>query len=376
MTEPPPRNNRDRDRVAAPQRSRSPYHNNRKPKEGNHKKERRMKRKREGVTQKQIKDQKNPLIPAIWPVKKQNQETPAVWPKEYHRNKEGRLAAKKRCSESSSSNSSNNQIEKRNSSNQIEKLTKVKSQSEIDKERNSESWLKEQQLFRECEIKYMHLIQRWEKAIRNENSNQILCLYRKEFLTTSSSDSEGNDNDGNSSRSKIESFSAPFIEEYKLKKYIKQSKDIIDEFGNDGDDTKAIVKKVQDTFARTYGSKKRHVPQGFKAKKERKEKKEDNTNVDEYTGERIIKTVIRTENDIVVVKSRVKPNSAVDQQKICTVLDRVLDMGGTPTTTTKSKSYRQQFITATKSNAYMSQQIVAESMLKDVRKCMGGVPVR
>ena len=98
--------------------------------------------------------------------------------------------------------------------------------------------------------------------------------------------------------------------------------------------------------------------------------------MDEYTGERIIKTVIRTENDIVVVKSRVKPNSDVDQQKICTVLDRVLDMGGTPTTTTKSKSYRQQFITATKSNAYMSQQIVAESMLKDVRKCMGGVPVR
>merc|ERR1712166_438436 len=168
-------------------------------------------------------------------------------------------------------------------------------------------------------------------------------------------------------------------EEYKLKKYIKQSKDIIDEFGNDDDDTKAIVKKVQDKFARTYGSKKRHVPKGFEAKKDRKEKKEDNTNVDEYTGERIIKTVIRTENDIIVVKSRVKPNSDVDQQKICTVLDRVLDMGGTPTTTTtttKSKSYRQQFITATKSNAYMSQQIVAESMLKDVRKCMGGVPVR
>ena len=367
MTEPPPRNNRDRDRVAAPQRSRSPYHN-RKPKEGNHKKERRMKRKREGVTQKQIKDQKNPLIPAIWPKKKQNQETPAVWPKEYHRNKEGRLAAKKRRSESSSNNSSKNQIEK---------LTKVKSQSEIDKERNSESWLKEQQLFRECEIKYMHLIQRWEKAIRNENSNQILCLYKKEFLTTSSSDnSDGNDNDSNSSRSKIESFSAPFIEEYKLKKYIKQSKDIIDEFGNDDDDTKSIVKKVQDKFARTYGSKKRHVPQGFEAKKERKEKKEDTT-VDEYTGERIIKTVIRTENDIIVVKSRVKPNSDVDQQKICTVLDRVLDMGGKPTTTeSKSKSYRQQFITATKSNAYMSQQIVAESMLKDVRKCMGGVPVR
>merc|ERR1712166_1344798 len=166
-------------------------------------------------------------------------------------------------------------------------------------------------------------------------------------------------------------------EEYKLKKYIKQSKDIIDEFGNDDDDTKSIVKKVQDKFARTYGSKKRHVPKGFEAKKDRKEKKEDNTNVDEYTGERIIKTVIRTENDIIVVKSRVKPNSDVDQQKICTVLDRVLDMGGTPSTTTaKSKSYRQQFITATKSNAYMSQQIVAESMLKDVRKCMGGVPVR
>merc|ERR1712166_775926 len=159
---------------------------------------------------------------------------------------------------------------------------------------------------------------------------------------------------------------------------IKQSKDIIDEFGNDDDDTKSIVKKVQDKFARTYGSKKRHVPQGFEAKKERKEKKEDTT-VDEYTGERIIKTVIRTENDIVVVKSRVKPNSAVDQQKICTVLDRVLDMGGKPTTTTTTKaksSYRQQFITATKSNAYMSQQIVAEFMLKDVRKCMGGVPVR
>merc|ERR1712166_872499 len=163
-------------------------------------------------------------------------------------------------------------------------------------------------------------------------------------------------------------------EEYKLKKYIKQSKDIIDEFGNDDDDTKSIVKKVQDKFARTYGSKKRHVPKGFEAKKDRKEKKKEDTTVDEYTGERIIKTVIRTENDIIVVKSRVKPNSDVDQQKICTVLDRVLDMGGKPTT--KSKSYRQQFITATKSNAYMSQQIVAESMLKDLRKCMGGVPVR
>eukprot|EP00751_Fragilariopsis_kerguelensis_P034442 CAMPEP_0170959522 /NCGR_PEP_ID=MMETSP0735-20130129/36474_1 /TAXON_ID=186038 /ORGANISM="Fragilariopsis kerguelensis, Strain L26-C5" /LENGTH=270 /DNA_ID=CAMNT_0011373899 /DNA_START=424 /DNA_END=1237 /DNA_ORIENTATION=+ len=135
---------------------------------------------------------------------------------------------------------------------------------------------------------------------------------------------------------------------------------------DDDNDTKSIVKKVQDKFARTYGSKKRHVPKGFQAKKEWKEKTMDVT-IDEYTGERIMKTVIRTENDIILERSRVNPNSFVNQQKIRDVLQRVLKLE-TP------QSYRQQFITATKSKAYMSQQIVAESMLKDVRKCLGVHP--
>jgi hypothetical protein len=110
----------------------------------------------------------------------------------------------------------------------------------------------EQQNFRDCEIKFLPLIRRWESAIRNKDSDQLSGIYKYLFY-------------------KIESFTVPFIEEYDVKHLITESKDLVVKDRN-------VVKKVRDKFSRSINTKMRNVPEGFKARKAKKARNEDFNN--------------------------------------------------------------------------------------------------
>jgi hypothetical protein len=113
----------------------------------------------------------------------------------------------------------------------------------------------EQQNFHDCEIKFLPLIRRWENAIRNKNSNQLLRIY-KELI------------------GKMWNFTAPFFEEYDVKTLISESKHLV--FDRD------VIKQMLNTFSGSYGSKIRHLPEGFKARKDRNEDFNKRTAGNEY----------------------------------------------------------------------------------------------
>lgn len=95
----------------------------------------------------------------------------------------------------------------------------------------------EQRLFEECEKKYLPTIRRWEKAIDNKDADQVSRIYLQLLKD-------------------IESFSAPFMEEYNLNGLMKQSKLIVN---NDK------RKEVLAMLSKVYKTKKPTVPIGFKA---------------------------------------------------------------------------------------------------------------
>jgi len=98
---------------------------------------------------------------------------------------------------------------------------------------------KEQRKFHECEIEYLPLLNRWEKAITNKDVKRLSKIY-DELLTT------------------MQNFTAPFIEEYSMSDLLKRSKG----FDND---KRAIVRSK---FKTVYKEKRAVVPQNFKAIKE------------------------------------------------------------------------------------------------------------
>jgi len=98
---------------------------------------------------------------------------------------------------------------------------------------------KEQRKFHNCEIEFLPLLRRWEKAISVKNVTQLLRIY-EELLTS------------------MEHFTAPFIEEYGMSDLMKRSKGCNNE----------KHKKVRTKFKTIYKEKKDEVPKGFKAIKE------------------------------------------------------------------------------------------------------------
>jgi len=122
--------------------------------------------------------------------------------------------------------------------------TKVKIQKAAAKEENGALNLKklikkEQQKFHDCEIKFLPLLRRWEKAIGDKNVIELTKIY-EELLTC------------------MEHFTAPFIVEYGMNDLMKRSKG----YNND------LRKQVLSKFKAIYIKKKDEVPKGFKATKE------------------------------------------------------------------------------------------------------------
>ena len=166
----------------------------------------------------------------------------------------------------------------------------------------------EQQNFRECEIKFLPLIRRWENAIRNKNSDQLLGIYQ--YLLY-----------------KIESFTAPFIEEYDVKKLISESRHLVAD--------RDVVKQVRDKFSKAnmknkrergnvcFDTKKRHVSEDFKARKERNEDFNQKTPGKEYV-------------DIFVANGKVIKSCG---KKLQIILLRAIKSG-------RPTPYREQFLNA------------------------------
>mmetsp|Transcript_15038 Transcript_15038/g.27045 ORF Transcript_15038/g.27045 Transcript_15038/m.27045 type:complete len:598 (-) Transcript_15038:199-1992(-) len=98
----------------------------------------------------------------------------------------------------------------------------------------------EQRRFEACEKEFVPLIRRWEKAISNEDADQISRVYDRLLK-------------------EMEKFTAPFMEEYNLNDLMKQSKRIVN-----NEKRKEVLKN----FAVHYKKKKSTVPDGFKAKKQ------------------------------------------------------------------------------------------------------------
>jgi hypothetical protein len=122
--------------------------------------------------------------------------------------------------------------------------TKVKIENAAAKEENGALNLKklikkEQRKFHDCEIKFLPLLRRWEKAISDKNEMQLSQIY-EELLTC------------------MEHFTAPFIVEYGMNDLMKRSKGYNNE----------LRKQVLSKFKAIYIKKKDEVPKGFKATKE------------------------------------------------------------------------------------------------------------
>lgn len=100
---------------------------------------------------------------------------------------------------------------------------------------------KEQDRFRSCENKFLHLVRRWEIAIGNKDTNQLSRIYEKLLEN-------------------MEHFTAPFIEGYGMSDMMKKSKKLVE----DKDKWKQVMAK----FKKVYTEKKNAVPEGFKAIKE------------------------------------------------------------------------------------------------------------
>jgi len=98
---------------------------------------------------------------------------------------------------------------------------------------------REQRKFQKCEIDFLPLLRRWEKAINEKNVAQLSSIF-EELLTS------------------MERFTAPFIEEYGMSDLMKRSK------GYDNERRKKVLTK----FKTIYKEKKNEVPEGFKARKE------------------------------------------------------------------------------------------------------------
>jgi hypothetical protein len=114
----------------------------------------------------------------------------------------------------------------------------------------------EQHNFRDCEINFLPLIRRWENAIRNKNSNQLLRIYKHLVF-------------------KIEFFTVPFIEEYGVRNLISESIHLVAD--------RDVVKQVRDKFSRANnGMNKPNIPEGFKARKVRNEDLNKRTIGNEY----------------------------------------------------------------------------------------------
>merc|ERR1712238_579642 len=97
---------------------------------------------------------------------------------------------------------------------------------------------KEQDRFRSCENKFLHLVRRWEIAIGNKDTNQLSRIYEKLLEN-------------------MEHFTAPFIEGYGMSDLMKKSKKLV----VDKDKWKQVMAK----FKKVYTEKKNAVPEGFKA---------------------------------------------------------------------------------------------------------------
>lgn len=98
---------------------------------------------------------------------------------------------------------------------------------------------REQRKFHKCEIDFLPLLRRWEKAINEKNVAQLSSIF-EELLTS------------------MERFTAPFIEEYGMSDLMKRSK------GYDNERRKKVLTK----FKTIYKEMKNEVPEGFKARKE------------------------------------------------------------------------------------------------------------
>ena len=98
---------------------------------------------------------------------------------------------------------------------------------------------KEQRKFHTCEVEYLPLLRRWEKALGDKNVTQLTRIYEK--LLTS-----------------MEYFTAPFILEYGMNDLMKRSKGYNNE----------LRKQVLIRFKKIYVKKKDEVPEGFKPIKE------------------------------------------------------------------------------------------------------------
>jgi hypothetical protein len=97
----------------------------------------------------------------------------------------------------------------------------------------------EQKRFEMCEQNYAALIRRWEKAIDNEDADQISRVYGALL-------------------SEIDKFTPSFMEVYNLNGLMKLSKQIVN-----NEKRKEVMAKLKET----YTSKKAKVPEGFKAVK-------------------------------------------------------------------------------------------------------------
>jgi hypothetical protein len=98
---------------------------------------------------------------------------------------------------------------------------------------------KEQRKFHTCEVEYLPLLRRWEKALGDKNVTQLTRIY-EELLTS------------------MEYFTAPFILEYGMNDLMKRSKGYNNE----------LRKQVLVRFKKIYVKKKDEVPEGFKPIKE------------------------------------------------------------------------------------------------------------
>jgi hypothetical protein len=98
---------------------------------------------------------------------------------------------------------------------------------------------KEQRKFHTCEVEFLPLLRRWEKAISDKNVTHLTRIY-EELLT------------------RMEHFTAPFMLEYGMNDLMKRSKGYNNE----------MRKQVLTRFKKMYLKKKDEVPEGFKAIKE------------------------------------------------------------------------------------------------------------
>eukprot|EP00531_Pseudo-nitzschia_arenysensis_P006158 CAMPEP_0116125096 /NCGR_PEP_ID=MMETSP0329-20121206/5629_1 /TAXON_ID=697910 /ORGANISM="Pseudo-nitzschia arenysensis, Strain B593" /LENGTH=848 /DNA_ID=CAMNT_0003619115 /DNA_START=184 /DNA_END=2726 /DNA_ORIENTATION=- len=123
--------------------------------------------------------------------------------------------------------------------------TKVKVEKSVDKGGKKDVndvkklFKKEQRKFEKCETEFLPLLKRWDKAIGDENVNELTKIYKK-LLTC------------------MKDFTAPFIVEYGMSDLMKRSKGYNNE----------LRKQVLGKFKEIYNKKKDEAPKEFKPVKE------------------------------------------------------------------------------------------------------------